>query len=300
MVVATIFASGATLFLMAALRVRRRTSLQILARMTTLDSSELARTREGRLPLWEQTIATLVRGVAARVKGRWSGVSSDDIRRAGVDPERVRPEDVLAVKVIGAIVAVGGVIALSTVASGAIILAPAAGFGGFVAPSLAIRRRIRRRRARILSELPDLIALLKAFVAAGIALEQALHFISAQQALASRSSVLATEIRAALSDYGLGVSIDSALESMARRVAVDELEMFVTALGQGKRQGAGMEQILRDQETVARLHQRNRVSAEASRVGTRLVGILVLVYLPEFLVLIMVPLFYGIFLRAFG
>lgn len=79
-----------------------------------------------------------------------------------------------------------------------------------------------------------------------------------------------------------------------------ELELFAAALAQAKRQGTGLERILRDQQTVVRLQQRNRAAAEASRVGTRLVGVLVLVYLPEFMVLIMVPLFYGIFLRAFG
>jgi hypothetical protein len=48
------------------------------------------------------------------------------------------------------------------------------------------------------------------------------------------------------------------------------------------------------------MQQRNRALAAASRVSTRLVGVLVMVYLPEFLVLILAPLFYGIFLRAFG
>jgi Flp pilus assembly protein TadB len=87
---------------------------------------------------------------------------------------------------------------------------------------------------------------------------------------------------------------------MADRTGVEEVQLLAGALSHGKRQGAGMERILRDQEQVVRMGQRNRAAAEASRVGTRLVGVLVLVYLPEFMVLIMIPLFYGIFLKAFG
>src|SRR5258708_3793914 len=130
--------------------------------------------------------------------------------------------------------------------------------------------------------------------------EAALHLISAQLGEAPQANLLATEVRRALSDYGLGMSIDEALHAMAARTGVPELEMVAAALSQAKRQGAGMERVLRDQETIARMQQRNRALAAASRVSTRLVGVLVLVYLPEFLVLILAPLFYGIFLRAFG
>ena len=152
----------------------------------------------------------------------------------------------------------------------------------------------------MLRELPDLVSLLKAFVGAGISLEQALHLISAQLGSGPQPSLLALEIRHALADYGLGLSIDAALQAMASRTGLTELEMLAAALSQAKRQGAGMERVLRDQETIARMQQRNRALAAASKVSTRLVGVLVLVYLPEFLVLILAPLFYGIFLRAFG
>ena len=69
---------------------------------------------------------------------------------------------------------------------------------------------------------------------------------------------------------------------------------------QGKRLGTGMEQLLRDQELLVRMGQRNRATAEASRVNTKLMGVLAAVYLPEFVVLIMIPLFWGIIRRAFG
>ena len=51
---------------------------------------------------------------------------------------------------------------------------------------------------------------------------------------------------------------------------------------------------------LARMAQRNRATAAASQVSTRLMGVLVGVYLPEFVLLVMLPLFWGVILRAFS
>jgi tight adherence protein C len=234
------------------------------------------------------------------VRPRWAGLRDEDLRHAGIDPERLGVSEVVALKLLGGAAGGAAGVLLALVLPPASLLVPALAFAGFVAPSVVISRRRAARRRRMLRELPDLVGLLTAFTGAGIPLEQALHLISAQQAGGPSPTLLAAELRTALSDYGLGMPIDAALEAMARRTGLVEVELFAAAVAQGKRQGTGLERILRDQQTVARLQQRNRAAAEASRVGTRLVGVLVLVYLPEFMLLIMVPLFYGIFLRAFG
>lgn len=298
---ATVLAAASALLLAAGLRPRHRLPLPVeVARTSTLSPGELAARGVATAPWWERLLRPLVAHLAGRLEPKWAGLSSDDIRLAGLDPHRISVEDVLAVKVLSGLAGAAIVGASAAILPQALLFLPAAAFGGFVAPSVVLRRRRLARRRRILRELPDLIGLLKAFVSAGITLEHALHLISAQQAAGPVPNLLAEEIRRALSDFGLGMSLEDALVAMGRRSGIAELEMVTAALAQGKRQGAAMERILRDQETVVRLQQRNRATAEASRVGTRLVGILVLVYLPEFMVLIMVPLFYGIFLRAFG
>jgi hypothetical protein len=48
------------------------------------------------------------------------------------------------------------------------------------------------------------------------------------------------------------------------------------------------------------MNQQNRSTAQAASVGTKLLGVLGGIYLPEFVILIMVPLFWGIMQRAFG
>ncbi len=298
---AALLAVAAVMCLAAAMPARRRRALPVeIARLSTMDARDVALHRDAQRPPWERLLQPAVALVTTRVRPSWAGVSDDDLRRAGIDVERFGVAELLTVKVIGAACGAALVLTATVVAPGALVLLPLFAFGGFVAPSVVVTRRRAARQARMLRELPDLVSLVKAFVGAGIPLEQALHLISAQLGSGPQPSLLAVEIRRALGEYGLGMSIDAALHAMAARTGLAELEMFAAALAQAKRQGAGMERVLRDQETIARMQQRNRALAAASRVSTRLVGVLVLVYLPEFLVLILAPLFYGIFLRAFG
>jgi tight adherence protein C len=299
---AALTAAIAVACLAGALRPCRAATLPVeLARASTLSPREVALEAQSRRPLWQRLLAPLAAAVAPRLRPGWAAsVDAGALRRAGLDPNRLGPAEVVALKLLGGAGGTAAGLLLALLAPPAMLLVPALGFAGFVAPSVVIGRRRAARRRQLLRELPDLVGLLTAFVGAGIPLEQALHLISARQAAGPAPNLLAAELRTALGEYGLGTPIDAALEAMARRTGVVELEILAAALGQGKRQGAGLERILRDQQTAVRLQQRNRAAAEASRVGTRLVGVLVLVYLPEFMVLIMVPLFYGIFLRAFG
>ena len=299
---APLCAFAAMLCLAAALPSRRRRhALPVeLARLSTMDARDVARHRDAQRPPWERLLQPAVAVIATRLRPSWAGIGEDDLRRAGIDVDRFGVAELLTIKVLGGLAGAAVVLAITVVAPGAVVLLPLFAFGGFVAPSILVTRRRLARQARMLRELPDMVSLIKAFVGAGIPLEQALHLISAQLSSGPQPALLAVEIRRALGDYGLGLSIDDALHTMATRTGIAELEMLAAALAQAKRQGAGMERVLRDQETIARMQQRNRALSAASRVSTRLVGVLVLVYLPEFLVLILAPLFYGIFLRAFG
>jgi pilus assembly protein TadC len=133
------------------------------------------------------------------------------------------------------------------------------------------------------------------------ALEQALHLVSKQLAEVDPGNLLASELRIALGDYGLGETIETSLGRMADGIGVEEVRTLVTGISQGKRLGAGMEMILRDQELLvahgpAQPRRRRRLADFHAPDGEVLVG----VYLPEFVILVMVPLFWGLMLRAFG
>jgi len=211
---ASLCAVAAVFCLVAALPARRSRSLPVeLARASTMDARELALHREAQRPPWERALQPLVALVAARLRPSWAGLGEDDLRRAGFDVDRFGVAELLTVKVLGGVAGAVLVIAVAAVAPGVVVLVPLFGFGGFVAPSILVTRRRAARQARMLRELPDLLSLLKAFVGTGIPLEQALHLISAQVGSGPQPSLLGTEIRRALSDYGLGVSIEHALHA---------------------------------------------------------------------------------------
>src|SRR3972149_5123109 len=90
--------------------------------------------------------------------------------------------------------------------------APLGGLLGFVAPSLYVDARRAARRARVLAQVPDFIAELRALIGSGIALERALHLLVSDHTDAGHASELGSAIRRALSSYGLGVPVTIALQ----------------------------------------------------------------------------------------
>jgi tight adherence protein C len=217
--------------------------------------------------------------------------------QAGIDPEHFNGLELRVVRLLMALggVAVGFILALLT--SGGLILVPLLAWLGYITPLRILAARRRQRQAAVQRDLPELVSLIRAFMSAGLPLERTLHLLSAN---AEPDSVLKQEIRHALARYGLGLSIEEALHETGVRTGVDDLGTFVSAISQSKRTGSGLEATLRDQELMTRMNQRNRSTAQAAAVSTKLLGVMAGIYLPEFVILIIIPLFWGIMQRAFG
>jgi tight adherence protein C len=294
-VIGALFASLAAAFLMLALAPRAVGIRSTQARLDFIRASTLE--RPARAVPWA---LRLLRTVAARLPLRRSWITRQELVEAGIDPEAITPAEIGALKLLLAVAGLSGALVFSAVLPPLLLFSPAVAWAGFVAPSVYISRLRAARRARVMAELPDIVGLLRAFLNAQVPLEQAIHLISGQMSAADPGNVLAAELRRALGDYGLGQTIEASLQRMADRVGVEELKTVVGAIAQGKRLGSGMELILRDQELLVRMAQRNRATAAASQVSTRLMAVLVGVYLPEFVILVMIPLFWGVMLRAFG
>ena len=217
--------------------------------------------------------------------------------QAGLDPEELDGVEFRVMRLMSALA--GAVIAclLAVIASVGLALVPLLAWAGYIAPARVLAGRRRSRQDQVHRELPQLISMIRAFTVAGMPLERGLHLLSANT---SPDSILKKEIRIALGRYGLGLSIEQALHEIGPRTGVDEVAMFVSALTQSKKAGSGLAATLRDQELMVRLSERNRATAQASSVSTKLLGVLGGIYLPEFVILIMIPLFWGIMQRAFG
>lgn len=268
-----------------------------LIRATTLSPVEWRlhqRGQEGWYQRWLRPIALLW---GSRLHLRPTRLDPVYLIQAGIDPERIDGVELKVVRLITALV--GGLVAgvLAVLTSGALVLVPLLVWAGHIAPARYLAQRRRRRQDAVHRELPQLVSMVRAFTVAGMPLERALHVLSANT---QPDSVLRQEIRLALGRYGLGSSIEQALQEIGPRTGIDEVATFVGALAQNKRIGGGLEATLRDQELMVRMNQRNRSTARAASVSTKLLAILGGIYLPEFVILIMVPLFWGIMQRAFG
>ena len=268
-----------------------------LIRASTLSPLEWRlhqRKREGWYQRWLRPIA-LVWGTRLHV--RPARIDPLYLIQAGLDPEQLDGVEFRLMRLMSGLA--GAVIAclLAVFASGGLVLVPLLAWAGYIAPARVLAGRRRRRQDRVHRELPQLISMIRAFTVAGMPLERGLHLLSANT---SPDSILKQEIRIALGRYGLGLSIDQALHEIGPRTGIDEVTTFVAALAQSKKAGRGLEATLRDQELMVRLTERNRATAQAASVSTKLLGVLGGIYLPEFVILIIIPLFWGIMQRAFG
>jgi tight adherence protein C len=268
-----------------------------LIRATTLSPIEWQahqRRQAGWYRRWLRPLALLW---GHRLHLRPARIDPQYLIQAGVDPEQATGLELRVVRLMGALAGatLAGIFALFV--SGALMLLPVLAWTGYIAPARYLARRRRNRQAAVHRELPALVSMIRAFTAAGMPLERALHVLSAHS---SPQNILRQEVRLALGRYGLGLTIEEALQDVGSRTGVDEIDGIVTAVAQSKRIGSSLEQTLRDQELVIRMNQRNRATAQAAQVSTKLLGVLGGIYLPEFVILIIIPLFWGIMQRAFG
>lgn len=268
-----------------------------LIRATTLSPIEWRLHQQGRGGWYQRWVRPAVLIWGGRLHLRAARIDPLYLIQAGLEPDQIDGVELRVLRLMSA--TAGALLAglLAILLSGAFMLVPLFGWAGYVTPARYLAGRRRRRQEALQRELPQLISTLRAFTLAGMPLERTLHILSTN---VPSNSLLRAEIQRALGRYGLGLSIEQALEEIGLRTGVDEIAMFVSAVAQSKRIGSDLDATLRDQELMVRMNQRNRSTAQAAAVGTKLLAVLGGIYLPEFVILIVIPLFWGIMQRAFG
>jgi tight adherence protein C len=144
--------------------------------------------------------------------------------------------------------------ALAAVVSG-VILAPGLGALGFVAPDVILTMRIRSRRERIRSELPDALDLLAVSVEAGLGLDGAVTKLTEHM-----EGALVDEFALTLGEIRIGEARHDALKKLAERVPAPEVASFVRSVVQADQLGISLGRILRVQASDSR--QRRQAAAE--------------------------------------
>lgn len=265
-------------------------------RVETFRAAALPRHRFERLvsaerPWWERLVAPLAGRIALRLPALARQVDESLIVRAGLDPAVLTPAEVYAAKLVAAaaVLAVGA--AATPLFGAALLLALLPAFAAYVFPTEYLGWRARRRRAQLLRELPDFLAVLRPMVEHR-PIEEALSGVTtALDEAADGRNLLARQLLSAVAAYGTNVGLFDALRDVALANDLEPLDELAMALGQVRRVGAGIPQAIEAAERGLREEERNRLLGAASTVQPKLAAILAGVYLPEFLLLILIPMF---------
>ncbi len=242
-------------------------------------------------PLWERILAPVATRLAARAPAFASQVSDREIIRAGFDPAVITPAEIYAAKIVLAAAILAAGIAIGPFFSGGLLLALPLAFVGYVFPTEYLGARAKSRQAQIARELPDFLALVRP-LAAKHGLEHAVADVSdALHEASAGSNLLARQIRSAVAAYGTGADLYTALRDIAAASDIEALDELAASLSQSRKLGKGISETLAEHERSLRDAERNRLLGAASTVQPKLAAILAGIYLPEFVLLVVLPLF---------
>jgi tight adherence protein C len=175
--------------------------------------------------------------------------------------------------------------ALLSLAMPALLLGPVAGMVlGYLAPDAELSRRIRGRQKDILLALPSALDLLTISVEAGLGFDAALGRVCEKY-----HNALAAEFTQVLNEIRLGRPRLEALDDMARRNKVDELNSFIQAVIQSEQLGVGIANVLRIQSEEIRRRRRQRAEEEGQRAPLKMLFPMACCIFPTLFVVLLGP-----------
>lgn len=113
-----------------------------------------------------------------------------------------------------------------------------AGITAFM-PRLAFIQLRRRRRARLIEQMPDALTMLSSSLKAGASLQVAMSMVVSESA-----APISQEFSMVLRAQRLGMSLDDSLQGMGKRLDMEDMDLFVSAMTIAKDVGGNLAEIL--------------------------------------------------------
>ena len=157
---------------------------------------------------------------------------------------------------------------------------------GFLLPDWDLDRRQAGRRGMVLLELPTILDMLTLATSAGMALEQALEEVATQS-----EGAVARELRMVVRELALGQhrTLEAALESMAERLGMPEVEHVIGRMAAAYEQGLPLSQALAAHAQALRERQRLHIVEEGGKASVRMLLPVAVLILPALFVVVLVP-----------
>lgn len=229
------------------------------------------------------------RAVLGRIGRRYPGSGGEDVRRA-LDSAGMQGSGADGVRGAQICCAAAGFAAGLAGGSLALVLAPAGAFTGFRLPGMMIARRTKTRREKIALALPDAVDLLAVCSQAGLNIALSLQRVSERT-----GGVLGEELRRTLDEIELGVARRTALAGLAQRYPHPDLESLVGVLENAERFGNQVCGSLEAFASQVRSRRKRRAEEQARKAPVKILFPLVLLILPAFMLLSVVPLLLSTF-----
>lgn len=247
----------------------------------------------------ESTARRPLDSIAGRI-GDWAARRSDRLGEAKIREKLISagmygttPRKILGYQVLCAIAfallllwlvpAMGGSIIFG------IVLAVAAGVGGWFAPLYYVELKRRSRMEQIDKQMPDMIDLLVVTIEAGLGV-----LASMRVASESMSDPLGQELRLTLQEQRMGLSVGQAIESLGRRADAPNMRIFVRAITQGERLGVSIGTTMRNLSLEMRKRRRAMAEERAQKMPIKMLFPLIFFIFPALFIVILTPMMINI------
>jgi tight adherence protein C len=196
------------------------------------------------------------------------------------------PQTFLAAKGIaaGGGVLLGILIGAFSSLTAVVLFAGILGAIGYIAPSIVVSQRAKRRQSAIVRQLPDALDLLTVSVEAGLGFDGAVAKLTQFMA-----GPLSEEFDLALGEMRIGEGRSEALKKMAQRTGAPEVSSFVRAVVQADQLGTSLGRILRVQATDTRVKRQAAAEERAQKAPIKMLFPTVVFIFPAMFIVILGP-----------
>jgi Flp pilus assembly protein TadB len=199
--------------------------------------------------------------------------------------------EVVRAKIVAALVGAAIAATLSLIVPFGPLVVVAAGYAGFVIPTIQVDRTAARRRSEAEHALVTLVEWAEALVSSGRPIEAAFVAIAERGVGAG---LVDGAIAATARSHALGAPLFPALAREAAAVGLPALAVIARDLERARDLGRGALVVLRDHRDRLRASERAGSLDAAGRVEGRLMLVMVVCYLPALMLLVVIPLFLGL------
>ena len=168
---------------------------------------------------------------------------------------------------------------------------------GFYLPDLWLSNKIQKRKEKMLEGFPDALDLMVVCVEAGMGLDSAISRVAKEAR--SNNETLSEELHLYNLEIRAGMSRKDALNNLAMRTDLQEMQNLVTLLIQTDRFGTSVSQALKVFSETMRTQRFQRAEEKAAKVPIKLLFPLILCIFPALFVAILGPAAISIYQALF-